>query len=243
MNYNRVFLSGTVSKVRRNATLCSFVCTNHRTYITNNQSRTDECPVTVSCGERLKSFTDTLKDGDKILIKGYLKRNMKDERKSLFLVAVEISHYEGEVNSITQVGHAAQGVQSKQITNGILTNFCLASNRRTYKDADSDDYEEETIFLDYVAFNGTAEKVKRFIHKGSMFLVEGRLKHDAWEDKQTKEPRSKLTAVAEFVELGPNPNKDKNSSNGKKGEIMVLADGTIEDTGSDNSVNEEEIPF
>jgi len=55
-------------------------------------------------------------------------------------------------------------------------------------------------------FGRTAENVGQYMRKGRPILVEGRLKLDQWDDKQTGQKRSRLGVVAETVQfLGSAP--------------------------------------
>lgn len=60
---------------------------------------------------------------------------------------------------------------------------------------------KETIFLDFEAWEKTAELVTKYKKKGEPLAVEGRLKVDSWEDKSTGQKRTKLVIVAEKVEF------------------------------------------
>ena len=66
--------------------------------------------------------------------------------------------------------------------------------------------KEEVTFVDVDIFGRTAENVGQYMRKGRPMLVEGRLKLDQWDDKQTGQKKSKLGVVAETVQfLGSAP--------------------------------------
>ena len=75
----------------------------------------------------------------------------------------------------------------------------LAVNR-TWK-TDTGETKEEVTFVDIDVFGRTAENVSQYLRKGSSMMVEGRLRLDSWEDKQTQQKRSKLGVVAETVQF------------------------------------------
>lgn len=78
--------------------------------------------------------------------------------------------------------------------------FGLAVNRRwTTKTGEK---QEEVCFVDCVAFGRTAETLNEFKRKGDTILVEGHLKLDQWEDRETGKPRSKIEVVAERIAFG-----------------------------------------
>lgn len=60
---------------------------------------------------------------------------------------------------------------------------------------------KETIFLDFEAWEKTAELVCKYKKKGEPLAVEGRLKVDSWQDKDTQKKRSKVIIVAERIEF------------------------------------------
>src|SRR3989442_15384646 len=65
--------------------------------------------------------------------------------------------------------------------------------------------KEEVTFVDIDAFGRQAEVIAQYMKKGRPFLVEGRLKLDQWEDKNTHQKQSKLRVVLEsfsFLDSG-----------------------------------------
>ena len=71
----------------------------------------------------------------------------------------------------------------------------LALNR-TWK-SETGETKEEVTFVDVEAFGRQAEVIGQYMKKGKPFLVEGRLKLDQWEDKNTHQKQSKLKVVLE----------------------------------------------
>ena len=64
---------------------------------------------------------------------------------------------------------------------------------------------EEVTFVDVDAFGKQAEVISQYLRKGRSILVEGRLKLDSWDDKQTGQNKSKLGVVLEsfsFLDSG-----------------------------------------
>ncbi len=76
-----------------------------------------------------------------------------------------------------------------------IAKFGLAINR-TWK-TETGETKEEVTFVDVDAFGRQAEVVAQYMKKGRPFLVEGRLKLDTWEDKNTHQKQSKLKVVLE----------------------------------------------
>jgi single-strand DNA-binding protein len=61
--------------------------------------------------------------------------------------------------------------------------------------------KDTTIFLDFTAWEKTAELVAKYKKKGEAIAVEGRLNVDTWQDKDTNKKRSKVVIVAENIEF------------------------------------------
>src|SRR5881396_3321081 len=57
--------------------------------------------------------------------------------------------------------------------------------------------KEEVNFIDVEAWGRQAEVIAQYMKKGRPLLLEGRLKLDSWEDKNTKQKVSKLKVVLE----------------------------------------------
>ena len=75
----------------------------------------------------------------------------------------------------------------------------LAMNRQ-WKD-ESGQQKEEVTFVDVDAFGHQAEVISQYLKKGRPILVEGRLKLDQWDDKQTNQKRSRLGVVLESFQF------------------------------------------
>lgn len=85
-----------------------------------------------------------------------------------------------------------------------ICQFSLAVNRK-FKD-DSGQMRDETTYVDIEAWGKQAELIAKYLIKGSPALVQGRLKLDQWDDKQSGQKRSKLKVVLENVQfLGGKP--------------------------------------
>ncbi len=76
-----------------------------------------------------------------------------------------------------------------------IAQFALAVNRK-WK-TETGETKEEVSFIDVDAFGRQAEVIGQFMKKGRPLLVEGRLKQDTWEDKNTHQKQSKIKVVLE----------------------------------------------
>src|SRR4030095_472470 len=76
-----------------------------------------------------------------------------------------------------------------------IAKFGMAVNRNWR--TETGEQKEEVTFVDVDAFGRQAEVIGQYLKKGSLFMLEGRLKLDQWDDKQTGQKRSRLGVVLE----------------------------------------------
>lgn len=125
----------------------------------------------------------------------------------------------------------------------------LAVNR-VWK-TDTGETKEEVTFVDIDIFGKTAENVANYLRKGSPALIEGRLKLDTWEDKQTNQKRSRLTVVAETVQfLGSPRSQEGGQSSGEFSRSRAQSQSPASPTtpaptaeGGDDGPPEDDVPF
>jgi single-strand DNA-binding protein len=99
-------------------------------------------------------------------------------------------------NKVILAGNLTRDPELRYTPKGTaIARFGLAINR-TWK-SETGENKEEVTFVDVDAFGRQAEVVAQYMKKGRPFLVEGRLKLDQWEDKNTHQKQSKLKVVLE----------------------------------------------
>src|SRR5260221_14514402 len=99
-------------------------------------------------------------------------------------------------NKIILAGNLTRDPELRYTPKGTaIAKFGLAINR-TWKN-DAGETKEEVTFVDIDAFARQAEVIAQYFKKGRPILVEGRLRLDQWDDKQTNQKRSKLGVTLE----------------------------------------------
>lgn len=99
-------------------------------------------------------------------------------------------------NKVILAGNLTRDPELRYTPKGTaVTQIGMAINR-TWK-TESGEAKEEVTFVDVDAFGRQAEVIAQYMRKGRPFLVEGRLKLDQWEDKNTHQKQSKLKVVLE----------------------------------------------
>jgi single-strand DNA-binding protein len=103
-------------------------------------------------------------------------------------------------NKVILLGNLTRDPEIKYTPKGTaIANVGLAVNR-VYSN-DQGEKIEETTFVDVELWGRTAEIAQEYLKKGRPVLIEGRLKLDTWDDKQTGQKRSKLRVVGEAMQL------------------------------------------
>jgi single-strand DNA-binding protein len=99
-------------------------------------------------------------------------------------------------NKVILAGNLTRDPELRYTPKGTaIAKIGLAINR-TWKN-EAGETKEEATFVDVEAFGRQAEVIGQYMKKGRPFLVEGRLKLDQWEDKNTHQKQSKLKVVLE----------------------------------------------
>ena len=107
-------------------------------------------------------------------------------------------------NKVILVGNLTRDPELRYTPKGTaIAKFGLAVNR--VWTSESGEKKEEVTFIDVDVFGRTAENVAQYMRKGSPMLVEGRLRLDQWDDKQTGQKRSKLGVVGDIIQFLGSP--------------------------------------
>lgn len=106
------------------------------------------------------------------------------------------------LNKVMLIGNLTRDPELRVTPRG--TPVCwlsLAINRKFKSDAGGE--QEEVTYVDVEAWGKQGEAIAKWCSKGRPLFVEGRLRLDQWEDKTTKEKRSRIKVVLEnFQFLG-----------------------------------------
>lgn len=145
------------------------------------------------------------------------------------------------INQVILMGRLTRDPEQRTTTSGkTIASFSIAVDRGGQDD--------QADFFDVTAWEKLGELVVQYLSKGRRCLVQGRLRQDSWDDKETGKKRTRIEVVATDVTFLDGPNGDgsgsssggyQNSSNqsNKKSDDVVIQD--IDDKPIDLS----EIPF
>ena len=110
------------------------------------------------------------------------------------------------LNKVMLIGRLTRDPEVRMFSNGgKVAAFGFAVNNRR-KNQQTGQWEDEPVFLDCEAFNRgetgkTADLIEQYLHKGHQAYIEGHLKLDQWNDKQTGDKRQKIKIVVDNVQF------------------------------------------
>jgi len=99
-------------------------------------------------------------------------------------------------NKVILAGNLTRDPELRYTPKGTAVARLTLAVNRTYS-TEGGEKKEEVSFVDIDAWGRQAEVIAQYMKKGRPILVEGRLKQDTWEDKNTKQKQSKLKVVLE----------------------------------------------
>ena len=103
-------------------------------------------------------------------------------------------------NKVILAGNLTRDPELRYTPKGMaIAKVGLAINRK-WK-SETGEMKEEATFVDVDAFGKTAETIGQYLKKGRPILIEGRLRLDQWEDKQSGQKKSKLGVVMETFQF------------------------------------------
>jgi single-strand DNA-binding protein len=104
------------------------------------------------------------------------------------------------LNKVMLIGNLTRDPEIKYTPKGTaIAAFGLAVNRNYT--TESGEKREEVTFIDLEAYARLAEIIGEYCKKGRPIFVEGRLKLDTWDDKQSGQKRSKMKVIVETMQL------------------------------------------
>ena len=85
------------------------------------------------------------------------------------------------VNKVILVGRLGKDPETRHLESGAaVANFSVATSE-TYKDRNTGEKKEVTEWHNVVLWRGLAEVAEKYLHKGDMVYVEGKLRTRSWE--------------------------------------------------------------
>lgn len=143
------------------------------------------------------------------------------------------------INQVILMGRLTRDPEQRTTTTGkTIASFGIAVDRGGQEDA--------ADFFNVTAWEKLGDLVMQYLAKGRRVLVQGRLRQDTWDDKETGKKQSRIEVVATDVTFldGPNGGDNGGSSAPAAGSSSKSnsKDVVIEDI-DDKPIDLSEIPF
>ena len=146
-------------------------------------------------------------------------------------------------NKVMLMGRLTRDPEVRYSANGTaITNIGLAVNRN-WRNQDGQTQEEVT-FVDVTAFGKRGEAVGQYLKKGRPIFIEGHLRMDQWDDKQTGQKRSKLAIIMDAFEFIDSRGEGEGGGGNFSGGGAPAAGGAASTAGGGGGFAEDDdVPF
>ena len=136
------------------------------------------------------------------------------------------------INQVILLGRLTRDPEQRTTASGKnVVSFSIAVDRPTQDD--------QADFFNITAWDKLGDLVMQYLSKGRRVLVQGRLRQDSWEDKETGKRQSRIEVTASDVTFLGGPSGDNSGSAApkttKKEEVVTEID--------DKPIDLSEIPF
>lgn len=143
------------------------------------------------------------------------------------------------INQVILMGRLTRDPEMRTTTTGkSIASFSLAVDRQTQDD--------QADFFDVTAWEKLGELANQYLSKGRRCLVQGRLRQDSWDDKETGKKRSRIEVVATDITFLDGPNGGDNAGGGAPraaAPAKKKSDDVVIDDIDDKPIDLSEIPF
>lgn len=114
------------------------------------------------------------------------------------------------INKVTLIGRLTRDVDSGATANGIsYSRFSLAV-QRDFANAQG---VKEADFINAVAWRGAADIIAKYVKKGDLFGISGRIQTRTYQDQNGNNRSAFEVVVEDFQFLSSNNNTNQNNSN------------------------------
>ncbi|HVT05678.1 MAG TPA: single-stranded DNA-binding protein [Thermoanaerobaculia bacterium] len=120
------------------------------------------------------------------------------------------------VNKVILVGRLGKDPEVKSTPSGTtVAKFSMATDDRfTDKGGER---QERTEWHNIVAFNKLAEICGQYLRKGKLVYIEGSIRTDSWDDKETGQKRYRTEIIAQAMQMLDKKSDDEGGSSSYAG--------------------------
>jgi single-strand DNA-binding protein len=147
-------------------------------------------------------------------------------------------------NKVILAGNLTRDPELRYTPKGTAVARITLAVNRVYTSGEGGEKKEEVSFVDIDVWGRQAEVISQYMKKGRPLLVEGRLKQDTWEDKNTKQKQSKLKVVLEsFSFIDSNRGGDSGGSAPPAAPRPAAAPAAAEPANAEAPPEGDDVPF
>lgn len=142
------------------------------------------------------------------------------------------------INQVILMGRLTRDPEQRTTSGGkTIASFSIAVDRGGESDA--------ADFFEITAWEKLGDLVIQYLGKGRRVLVQGRLRQDSWDDKETGKKRSRVEVTATDVTFldGPSDNAGAGASNSAPRAASKKSDDVVIEDIEDKPIDLSEIPF
>jgi len=127
------------------------------------------------------------------------------------------------LNKVLLIGNTTRAMELRYLPSGSAVAKTGLAVNRTWKDKNTGEKKDETMFIDIVIYGKSAEIANQYLLKGKKVLVEGRLVLEQWVDQSGGKRSKHVLSVESFQFLdskssegGYDGGQDNDFSDGKE---------------------------
>ncbi|EKD31211.1 MAG: hypothetical protein ACD_77C00368G0004 [uncultured bacterium] len=142
------------------------------------------------------------------------------------------------LNKVLLIGNVGKDPEVRHLENGsMVARFSIATTER-YKDKNGE-FQEQTEWHNIVCWRALAERIEKFVKKGSQLFIEGKIRTGSWEDK-TGQIRYTVEIVADNIQILGRKQESQGVPSGRNN-IQDLITST--ENSPENSADDGDLPF
>lgn len=111
------------------------------------------------------------------------------------------------MNRVILMGNLTRDPETQNAGGTTVTRASIALNEK-YKDSKGE-IQEVVSFIDLTIFGKRGEAFAKYLRKGSYVALEGKLRQERWDDKETGAKRSRVKVIVDDWNFTHASNKDR----------------------------------
>jgi single-strand DNA-binding protein len=145
------------------------------------------------------------------------------------------------LNRVTLIGNVGRDPEVRNFEGGgKVCKFSLATNE-SYRDKNNE-WQTNTEWHDIVCWSGLADRAEKYVRKGNLLYIEGKIEKRKWQDKDGNDRYSTEIRCLSMKSLD---RRESGSSGGYSDDFPSVEDQfpTTETSPKSNAAPEDDLPF